>query len=559
MTIVASGQISLGADVNPELGYPTTTLIKLGGSAVRALYQISTGPIRLAADGYGKSYVNALVQKYNTVSTTLAGELVFVNSFKSSNGVLLISGMSAFVNGTQSNAAWQWSNQIFAKLNSTGTSTIYTYASNTSWQAQGISDVATRTHALPMSNNGYQTLKTGQIMDAEYRSSDGAVFVGQTLYFYQNSTVSYNRFTLSMFDSTNIRLFAAYANVAQSPTTSNYMFSGEGLGFVDITSTGNVVTTHIRPRMGIYMAKWIDSGALIATIPSANQFTGNTTFYTTPTMQGIYPLNVSRTRIGGVSYIIYQPSSAALGMNVVYPETLSVNTTSINITGFGGNTSSKATTNDGTDLYNAGNFYTSTSSSQEIFAPAGYVAKISTAGTPYGSPACWTSTFGYSNFVGTNTNSGVDITGIAANSTTILIGGMFCWGNWPNAPVTYGIKVSFVAKFNKANNTIYSLWQSTNSVFLTTLDYNNTNDNLFLTLNNGGQSYITKIPMASLDGSLTTLGFSENTTIASIGNPITGLTLTGTTYNGTVAAGLTTYATATVSLDTTYTQTWNSF
>jgi hypothetical protein len=54
MALPASGAISLGA-VNTELGLTSTTLISLGGSSVRTLYGISTGAIRLAADGYGKS------------------------------------------------------------------------------------------------------------------------------------------------------------------------------------------------------------------------------------------------------------------------------------------------------------------------------------------------------------------------------------------------------------------------------------------------------------------------------------------------------------------------
>jgi hypothetical protein len=54
MTLPASGAISLGA-VNTELGLASNTLISLGSTSVRILYGISTGPIRLAADGYGKA------------------------------------------------------------------------------------------------------------------------------------------------------------------------------------------------------------------------------------------------------------------------------------------------------------------------------------------------------------------------------------------------------------------------------------------------------------------------------------------------------------------------
>jgi hypothetical protein len=54
MALPASGAISLGA-VNTELGLTSATLISLGGSSVRTLYGISTGAIRLAADGYNKA------------------------------------------------------------------------------------------------------------------------------------------------------------------------------------------------------------------------------------------------------------------------------------------------------------------------------------------------------------------------------------------------------------------------------------------------------------------------------------------------------------------------
>jgi hypothetical protein len=45
----------LGADVNVELGFSATAQISLGSVAVRGLYGVASGAIRLAADGYGKS------------------------------------------------------------------------------------------------------------------------------------------------------------------------------------------------------------------------------------------------------------------------------------------------------------------------------------------------------------------------------------------------------------------------------------------------------------------------------------------------------------------------
>ena len=55
MALPASGAISLGSNVNVELGNPASTLISLGQASVRGLYGVASGAIRLAADGYGKS------------------------------------------------------------------------------------------------------------------------------------------------------------------------------------------------------------------------------------------------------------------------------------------------------------------------------------------------------------------------------------------------------------------------------------------------------------------------------------------------------------------------
>jgi len=54
MALNPTGQISLG-NVNTELGLSTTAQISLGATGVRTLYNIASGAIRLAADGYGKS------------------------------------------------------------------------------------------------------------------------------------------------------------------------------------------------------------------------------------------------------------------------------------------------------------------------------------------------------------------------------------------------------------------------------------------------------------------------------------------------------------------------
>ena len=54
MALPASGALSLG-NVNTELGLSSIVQISLGATGVRTLYQVASGAIRLAQDGYGKS------------------------------------------------------------------------------------------------------------------------------------------------------------------------------------------------------------------------------------------------------------------------------------------------------------------------------------------------------------------------------------------------------------------------------------------------------------------------------------------------------------------------
>ena len=92
MTLQASGQIDF-SDINVELGLTGTTQISLGQASVRALYGISTGAIRLGADGYGKS--NAYIP---TGGVTTAGPPILYdfgttnNSFTATNATLSASG-----------------------------------------------------------------------------------------------------------------------------------------------------------------------------------------------------------------------------------------------------------------------------------------------------------------------------------------------------------------------------------------------------------------------------------------------------------------------------------
>ena len=73
MALPASGKMSLGSNVNVELGNPASTLISLGQASVRSLYGVASGAIRLAADGYGKSGVIA----FSCATYTTAGSYTF--------------------------------------------------------------------------------------------------------------------------------------------------------------------------------------------------------------------------------------------------------------------------------------------------------------------------------------------------------------------------------------------------------------------------------------------------------------------------------------------------
>jgi len=71
MALPSSGAMRLGGDVNVELGLSATTQISLGQSTVRSLYAVSSGAIRLAADGYGKSSVFKFTIASNQTNTNL--------------------------------------------------------------------------------------------------------------------------------------------------------------------------------------------------------------------------------------------------------------------------------------------------------------------------------------------------------------------------------------------------------------------------------------------------------------------------------------------------------
>ena len=77
MTLPASGAMSLSANVQYEISQTTGSQIALGGAAVRSLYGVSSGAIRLAADGYGKS---SRVPIAVTYSTNTQAPTVTINS-----------------------------------------------------------------------------------------------------------------------------------------------------------------------------------------------------------------------------------------------------------------------------------------------------------------------------------------------------------------------------------------------------------------------------------------------------------------------------------------------
>jgi plastocyanin len=99
MPLQSSGQIDF-SDINVELGLTSTAQISLGGAATRALYGVSSGAIRLAADGYGKS--NTLFP--NGVATAAAPILYqFTNTADSwtAAGATLTNGANALtINST---------------------------------------------------------------------------------------------------------------------------------------------------------------------------------------------------------------------------------------------------------------------------------------------------------------------------------------------------------------------------------------------------------------------------------------------------------------------------
>lgn len=114
MALPSSGPMRLGADVNVELGFSATAQISLGSVAVRGLYGVASGAIRLAADGRGKSSafvfnqtISASTSNYNLRSAAIAAGwdqvLVLKATITINSGVFVTStstGTPAFQTGS---------------------------------------------------------------------------------------------------------------------------------------------------------------------------------------------------------------------------------------------------------------------------------------------------------------------------------------------------------------------------------------------------------------------------------------------------------------------------
>jgi len=90
MPLPLSGAIRLRADAGAEVGLGTSNNVALGSTSLRDLYGISSGPIRLAADGYGKSFRTAGLWNFNGVQ----GGQVFTDSGRNYTGTT--SGTNTF-------------------------------------------------------------------------------------------------------------------------------------------------------------------------------------------------------------------------------------------------------------------------------------------------------------------------------------------------------------------------------------------------------------------------------------------------------------------------------
>lgn len=104
MPLPSSGSMSMGANVNVELGNPSTTQIALGQASVRTLYGVASGEIRLAADGYGKSSAFAFTISSNTTDANLR-TLAIAAGWNQSSPVTATVASNVYVYSTSVNNA----------------------------------------------------------------------------------------------------------------------------------------------------------------------------------------------------------------------------------------------------------------------------------------------------------------------------------------------------------------------------------------------------------------------------------------------------------------------
>jgi len=125
MALPSSGRIKL-SDVNTELGLSSTTRITLGQSTVRTLTGVSSGRIRLAADGYGKANRVALSRIFSSNTT---------------NGAVNLSTIIGYIAGK-------------TDLTITVNSGVYVYSTDTASAGLIISGAAAG-DTITLVNNGY--------------------------------------------------------------------------------------------------------------------------------------------------------------------------------------------------------------------------------------------------------------------------------------------------------------------------------------------------------------------------------------------------------------------
>ncbi len=160
MALPSSGRIKL-SDVNTELGLASTTRITLGQATVRTLTGVSSGRIRLAADGYGKSNRVALsyVFSSNTTQTTVTA-----------------SSLPGYIAGK-------------TDLTITVNSGVYVYSTSTASAGLTITGAATG-DTIALVNNGYIMGKGGAGTRSTGNAGGPALSLGYNVSITNNSYIA---------------------------------------------------------------------------------------------------------------------------------------------------------------------------------------------------------------------------------------------------------------------------------------------------------------------------------------------------------------------------------